>query len=403
MRIRNLVLFLVGTLVLAACGADAQAPQQQATPVSVAQVVEREVTEWDEYTGRLEAVESVEIRARVAGVVEQVAFEEGKGVKKGDLLFVIDPRPFQAEVARARAELERVRSQQQLARSDLARSEKLLSTQAISQEEYDSRVAGQRSTTAALRAAEAALEVAQINLGYTRVTSPIDGRVGRAEVTLGNLVSGGAGAQASLLTTVVSVGEMYAYFDASEQAYLRYVDLARRGERPSGRENRNPMRMGLANEEGFPHEGYIDFVDNRVNPSTGTIRGRAVFQNSDNLLTPGLFVRLQLLGSGTYNATLIHDRAIGTDQDRKFVLVVAPDNKLEYRQVTLGPSIDGLRVVREGLKSGERIVVNGLQRVRPGALVQPNVVPMDSPSALMLRNKRDLVAQRAPVAKATNN
>jgi membrane fusion protein, multidrug efflux system len=403
MRVSNVVLLIVGSLILAACGADAQAPQQQATPVSVAQVVEREVTEWDEYTGRLEAVESVEIRARVAGVVEQVAFQEGKNVKKGDLLFVIDPRPFQAEVAKARAELERVRSQQQLARSDLARSEKLLSTQAISQEEYDSRVAGQRSTTAGLRAAQAALEVAQINLGYTRVTSPIDGRVGRAEVTLGNLVSSGAGAQASLLTTVVSVGEMYAYFDASEQAYLRYVDLARKGERPSGRENRNPMRMGLANEEGFPHEGYIDFVDNRVNPSTGTIRGRAVFQNSDNSLTPGLFVRLQLLGSGKYNATLIHDRAIGTDQDRKFVLVVAPDNKLEYRQVTLGPMVDGLRVVRNGLKSGERIVVNGLQRVRPGAVVQPNVVPMDSPSALVLHKKRDLVAQRAPVAKSANN
>jgi membrane fusion protein, multidrug efflux system len=403
MRVSNVVLLIVGSLILAACGADAQAPQQQATPVSVAQVVEREVTEWDEYTGRLEAVESVEIRARVAGVVEQVAFQEGKNVKKGDLLFVIDPRPFEAEVAKARAELERVRSQQQLARSDLARSEKLLSTQAISQEEYDSRVAGQRSTTAGLRAAQAALEVAQINLGYTRVTSPIDGRVGRAEVTLGNLVSSGAGAQASLLTTVVSVGEMYAYFDASEQAYLRYVDLARKGERPSGRENRNPMRMGLANEEGFPHEGYIDFVDNRVNPSTGTIRGRAVFQNSDNSLTPGLFVRLQLLGSGKYNATLIHDRAIGTDQDRKFVLVVAPDNKLEYRQVTLGPMVDGLRVVRNGLKSGERIVVNGLQRVRPGAVVQPNVVPMDSPSALVLHKKRDLVAQRAPVAKSANN
>jgi RND family efflux transporter MFP subunit len=391
---------VAGVLALAGCGADAQAPQQQATPVSVAQVVERQVTEWDEYTGRLEAVESVEIRARVSGTVDQVAFEEGKEVKKGDLLFVIDPRPFRAEVARARAELERVRTQLQLARSDLARSEKLLSTQAISQEEYDTRVAGQRSSSAALRAAEAALEVAQLNLSYTRVASPIDGRVGKAEVTRGNLVSAGTGGAASLLTTVVSVHEMYAYFDASEQAYLRYAELARRGERPSGRENRNPMRMGLANEEGFPHEGYIDFVDNRVNPSTGTIRARAVFPNSDRFLTPGLFVRLQLVGSGQYQATLIHDRAVGTDQDRKFVLVVGPDNKLEYRQVTLGPMVEGLRVVREGLKSGERIVVNGLQRVRPGSLVQPNVVPMDSPSALIWPKKRALVAQ-APAAATT--
>jgi RND family efflux transporter MFP subunit len=303
-------------------------------------------------------------------------------VKKGALLFVIDPRPLQAEYEQTRAELDRAESQLELARTDLERSEKLLASKAISQEEYDQRTAERRSSIAQVRAARAAVESASLNLAYTRVLSPIDGRVGRAEVTEGNLVSGGQSGQATLLTTVVSLDPMYAYFDASEQDYLHYVELARRGERPSSRDVPNPVRMGLTSEEGYPHEGAMDFVDNRVDPDTGTIRARAVFRNTDRFLTPGLFVRIQLLGSGKYRATLINDRAVQTDQDRKFVLVVGEGNVLEYRNVTLGPVIGGLRVVRDGLKPGETIVVNGLQRVRAGATVAPSVVPMESPSAV---------------------
>jgi RND family efflux transporter MFP subunit len=373
---------LAAALALAACNGPSAPAEPAAIPVSVAKVLDREIEEWAEYSGRLEAVESVEVRPRVSGYIQKVNFVEGSEVKKGALLFVIDPRPLQAEYEQARAELDRAESQLELARTDLERSERLLASKAISQEEYDQRTAERRSSIAQVRAARAAVEAASLNLAYTRVLSPIDGRVGRAEVTEGNLVSGGQSGQATLLTTVVSLDPMYAYFDASEQDYLRYVELARRGERPSSRDAPNPVRMGLTSEQGYPHEGAMDFVDNRVDPDTGTIRARAVFRNTDRFLTPGLFVRIQLLGSGKYRAILINDRAVQTDQDRKFVLVVGGGNTLEYRNVTLGPIVGGLRVVRDGLEPGETIVVNGLQRVRAGATVAPSVVPMESPSAV---------------------
>lgn len=377
MRIRS-VLGLALFAALAACGDSAPPPEPPPTPVSVAQVIDRDIEEWAEYSGRLEAIESVEIRPRVSGYVLKVNFDEGKEVRKGDLLATIDPKPFQADLERARAEVERVSSELELARSDLSRSEKLLSSRAISQEEYDQRVAQRRSASASLRAAQAAVDTAQLNVGYTRVTSPIDGRVGRAEVTEGNLVSGGQSGQATRLTTVVSIDPVFAYFDAAEADYLHFVEMARRGERPSSRDEKNAIRMGLANEQGFPHMGYMDFIDNVVDPNTGTIRARAVFTNTDRYLTPGLFVRLQLLASGKYRAILITDRAVGTDQDRKFVLVLGPENTLQYRNVELGTTTDGLRIVKSGLKPGERVVVNGLQRVRAGMKVAPNNVPMDS-------------------------
>ncbi len=366
---------------IAACGQQ-QSPQAQPPPgVSVAVVLDREIEEWAEYGGRLEAVESVELRPRVSGYIQRVSFDEGQEVAKGTLLFLIDPRPFQAELDRARADLERAESQLELARTDLERSEKLLSSQAISQEEYDQRTAERRSSFAQVRAAKAAVDSASLSLAYTRVTAPISGRVGRAEVTQGNLVSGGQAGQATLLTTIVSLDPMYAYFDAAEQDYLRYVKLARRGERPSSRDVANPVRIGLTNEQGYPHEGVMDFVDNRVDPATGTIRARGVFRNTDRFLTPGLFVRVQLLGSGKYRAILINDRAVQTDQDRKFVLVLAEGDKLEYRAIELGSIVGGLRIVRDGLKPGETIVVNGLQRVRAGMPVTPSVVPMESVAA----------------------
>jgi multidrug efflux system membrane fusion protein len=345
--------------------------------VSVASVPEREITEWDEYTGRLEAKETVEIRPQVSGYVQQVTFKEGRDVARGDVLFIIDPRPYQAALDQAQAEVERARTAARLAGTDLTRAEKLVATRAISQEEFEQRTAARESAEAAVKAAEAAAAVARLNLSYTRVTSPIAGRVGRAEVTVGNLVSGGLSGDATRLTSVVSLSPMYVYFEAAEQDYLKYMDLARSGQRQLSREHANPVHMAVGNDDEFKHDGYMDFVDNRVDAGTGTLLGRAVFPNPDRFLVPGMFVRVRLVGTNTYRGALINDRAILTDQDRRYVLVVGEGDKLEYRAVTVGPMIDGLRAVREGLKPGERIIVNGLQRVRPGMVVKPRMVPME--------------------------
>jgi RND family efflux transporter MFP subunit len=345
--------------------------------ISVAVVPERDITEWDEYTGRLEAVNTVEIRPQVSGVLQTVAFTEGKEVQKGELLFQIDPRPFQAELERAQAQQEQSRTSAELAATDLTRVEKLLNSRAVSREEYDQRVAASRNALAAVRAMDAAVEVARLNLAYTRIVSPIAGRIGRAEVTPGNLVSGGPGGAATRLAVVVSLQPMYAYFEAAEQDYLKYMDLARDGSRPISREAKNPVHMAVGNETDFSHQGYMDFVDNRVQTGTGTLLGRAVFPNPDRHLTPGMTVRVRLIGRATYKGLLINDRAISTDQDRRYVLVVGAGDQLEYRAVNTGPMVDGLRVVRDGLKAGERIVVNGLQRVRPGMVVKPLLVSME--------------------------
>jgi RND family efflux transporter MFP subunit len=371
---------IIGVLVaalstLGGCKNEA-APAPQAMPVTVATVLEREVAEWDEFTGRLKAIDSVEIRPRVSGYIDRIAFREGGDVKKGDLLFVIDPKPYQAELQRAEAQVSSARTQADLARQMRQNAEKMHAARAISQEEFDERLSTERVAVEAVRAAEADANIARLNLGYTRVTSPITGRVSRAEITEGNLVSGG-GNDATLLTTVVSLDPIYVEFEGDEQIYLRYARLARAGERESSRTAPNPVYLGLANEDGFPHEGHMVFVDNQVNPSTGTIRARAVFDNATGQFTPGLFARLQLLGSAKYKAVLINDRAVATDQDRKYVMVVNKDKILEYRAVKPGRVIDGLRVIHEGLKAGEVIVVNGLQRVRPGMPVQTTTVPMD--------------------------
>jgi RND family efflux transporter MFP subunit len=367
---------LVATLsTLGGCKNEA-APAPQAMPVTVATVLEREVAEWDEFTGRLKAIDSVEIRPRVSGYIDRIAFREGGDVKKGDLLFIIDPKPFQAELQRAEAQVSSARSQADLARQLRQNAEKMRAAGAISQEEFDERLSTERVAVEAVRAAEADANIARLNLGYTRVTSPIAGRVSRAEVTEGNLISGG-GNDATLLTTVVSLDPIYLDFEGDEQIYLRYTDRNLSGDRPSSRIAPNPVFMALANDRGFPHEGHMVFVDNQVNPETGTIRGRAIFDNPTGKFTPGLFARLQLLGSGKYKAVLINDRAVGTDQDRKFVLVVNKEKILEYRSVKPGRVIDGLRVIHEGLKAGDVIVVNGLQRVRPGMPVQTTTVPMD--------------------------
>ncbi len=362
---------------LSGCSSEATPAPPPAPKVSIAAALERDVTEWDEFTGRLEAVQSVEIRPRVTGYIESVNFNEGGLVKKGDLLFVIDPRPYQAELDRAQAELTRTEAHAQLADNDLGRTQKLLSIKAASQEEFDQRVNAQREAHADVAAARAAVESAKLNLEFTRVTSPIAGRVSKAIVTPGNLVTGGSGA-ASLLTTVVSIDPIYVTFEGDEQVYLKYNELARRGERSSSRDAANPVLMALANEEGYPHRGSMVFVDNQVDPRTGTIRARAAFDNKDAALTPGLFARVKLLGHNSYRAVLVDDRAIGTDQSQKFVFVVDAQNQVQYRSVKIGKLDEGLRIVLEGLAPGEKVVVNGLQRVRPGMQVAPELVAMDA-------------------------
>ena len=370
---------LLAALVgLSGCKSEATTAQQAPAPqVSVASALERDVTEWDEFTGRLEAVESVEVRPRVTGYIESVNFTEGSTVKKGDLLFVIDPRPYQAELSKAEAELARAVARSELAVADEGRSAKLLDIKAVSREEYDSRINATREAKADVAAARAAVDSAKLNLEFTHITAPISGRVSKAAVTAGNLVTGGSNT-AALLTTVVSLDPMYVTFEGDEQIYLKYNELSRRGERSSSRDAANPVLMGLANENGYPHHGAMVFVDNQVDPRTGTIRARASFENKDGFLTPGLFARVKLLGHNSYRAVLVDDRAIGTDQSQKFIYVIDAQNKITYRPVTVGRLNDGLRIVEKGLQPGETVVVNGLQRVRPGVVVAPERVAMDA-------------------------
>ena len=374
MRARYL---LIPVLLASAAGVAVFASQdagdeQLATPpppaVTVAEVELRPVTDWDDFTGRFAAVETVEIRPRVSGYVESVNFEEGALVAAGDLLFQIDARPFRAEVARLEAELARAEAQLGLARSNHARGVRLFEQRATSREQLESLAAAESTQVAELAAVEAALEAARLNLEFTRIESPIDGRVSRALVTAGNLVD-----NASWLTTVVSGGPIHVHFDADEQTFLRYAGLAQ-----DAGTNAVRVQVGLINEEGFPHEGRLDFIDNRVDPESGTIRGRAVLDNSDGRFTPGLFARVRLLGNDVHEVALVDDRAIGTDLDRKYVLVVDENNVAEYRGVEIGRFVDGLRVVTDGLADGDVVVVNGLQRVRPGTPVTPDAVEMAS-------------------------
>ncbi len=348
----------------------------QAPQVTVAAAIERVVADWDEFTGHFDAVNSVEVRPRVGGFVERVGFTEGAMVHQGDVLFVIDQRPYQAELARAEAVLAQARTRNQLAGVEVERAQKLVNTQAISREELDARTSGRAEGDAAVRAAEAAVRVARLNMEWTVVRAPISGRVGRAEITRGNVVQGGAPTP-TLLTTIVSLDPIYVYFDTDEQAYLKYMGAQSTG--PKGRE----VLIGLANEAGFPHQGRLNFVDNRVDGASGTISARALLSNPNGLFTPGLFARVRLLGNQPHSATLVQDVAIGTDQDRKFVLVLKSDNSVEYRPVVTGRVVDGLRTVVSGLKPGERVVINGLMRVRPGMKVAATNAAMVAESAAL--------------------
>ncbi|AZC31781.1 Multidrug efflux system, membrane fusion component MexE [Pseudomonas chlororaphis subsp. piscium] len=387
-------LALVAVSTLSACGQSEQGATAEQSPpvVSVADVVVQPLADWDEFSGRLQAPESVELRPRVSGHIDRVLFRDGSLVKKGDLLFQIDPRPFQAEVDRLDAQLQQARARQTRAASEAQRGEKLRANQAISAELADARKTAYQEASSAVAATRAQLEAARLNLSFTRITAPIDGRISRAQVTAGNLVNEGA----TLLTTIVGTKELHAYFDIDEATYLKQVRRI-----PSEKalaHSRVPVHLALSTDERPAYEGRLDFLDNQVNPRTGTLQARAVVDNGANELTPGLYVRLQLPASDLYPATLVRDEAIGTDLGNRFVLVLGKDAVVSYRAVRLGPKVEGLRVIREGLQEGERILVNGLQRARPGARVTPEQVAMATDEVLARLTRLNTSIEPTPVA-----
>lgn len=357
------------TASAARAGDEPQAPQ--AMPVSVAAAVTKDINDWSEFSGRLRAVEDVEVRPRVSGVIEAVNFKEGDMVKKGDALFTIDTRPYKAALDKAEADLASAKAAAILADSDLKRAKGLLAEKAISEREFDARNSAAAQADANVKGAKAALELASLNLEYASVTSPIDGRVGRPDITVGNLVQ--ADVNAPVLTTVQSVDPVYADFDIDEQTYLRAMKTVR-----EGKAHDMPVFMELADETDFARQGKIRSFDNQLKADSGTIRVRAEFSNTDGLLTPGLFARIRLGAAKKHEAVMINDAAIGTDQDRKFVYAVDDKGNVNYRPVQLGAVTDGLREITQGLKAGEKIVVNGLMRVHPGMQVQPMMVAMDT-------------------------
>jgi multidrug efflux system membrane fusion protein len=351
------------------------AAPEQAVAVTVAVVEPRQTNLWDEFSGRLEAVNRVELRPRVAGAIQSTGFAEGGLVKSGDVLFKIDPAPYQAEVEKAQAQLEAAKARAVFTNGELERGQQLIGNHVVTQRDLDQRDNAYREAVANVKAAEATLQTAKLNLDYTEVRAPVDGRVGRIEVTVGNLVS--AGTSSPVLTTLVSVNPIYASFDADEDVVMRALQSIGADARAHTQLDRIPVQMTTVSSNGTAIEGRLQLIDNQVDARSGTVRVRAVFDNADGNLMPGQFARLRMGQPKTAPALMVNERAVGTDQDKRFVLVVDADNKAEYREVTLGASVDGLRVVTRGLKPGERIVVNGLQRVRPGALVAPQSARMD--------------------------
>ena len=372
------------TLILSGCGANA-APRQPPPPtVTVAPVEQKELVEWDEFTGRTEPVESVEIRPRVSGYIQEVRFQSGQLVKKGDVLFIIDPRWHQAAFNQLEAEVARAQVRLDNSRREADRASKLLANKAISTEESDGRVARFQEAKAAFLAAQAARDSAKLDLDYTQVCAPIDGRVSRAFLTEGNYVSGGPGSS-SLLTTLVSVSPVYVYADIDEDSLLKFNTLVQAGKMETNGDGRTPIELQLADETGFPHRGHIESFDNRVDPNTGSILLRAVFSNDDGRIVPGLFARIRVPLSDRHPALLVSERAIGTDQAQKYVLTLTASNTVAYSAVQLGPAVEGKRIVRSGLLAGEKIIVNGMERIRPGMPVTPQEQVAASQSARLAR------------------
>lgn len=387
-RSKLALLLAAGTTAAAVAGfaatqgrADAPVAATAAPPppeVDVAPVVARTITDWQSYSGRLEAVERVEVRPQVSGAITAVHFRNGALVKQGDILFTIDPRPHAAAAARAEAEVAAAQSAVRLTAADLDRAQRLVQSNAVSRQTLDEKDSAARQAAANLKAAQAALDLARIDLEHTQVTAPIAGRVSRAEVTVGNVVA--AGAAAAPLTTLVSVSPIYAAFDVDEQTYLRHI--------ASVKDSADvPVQLGLANESGYSRTGTVEHVDNRLDSVSGTIRVRAKFDNPDGMLVPGLYARIKVGGSTPHDALMVEDRAINTDQDKKFVLVVGGDDTVQYRAIVPGPAQNGLRVVTRGLEAGERIVVNGLQHARPGARISPKTVAMGAPEPIQTAAK----------------
>lgn len=377
-RSKLALLLIAGVAAAGAAGivvgqGHADAPQTAAAAppppeVDVAPVVVRKITDWQSYSGRLEAVDRVEVRPQVAGAITAVHFRNGALVRQGDVLFTIDPRPFAAEVARQEAQVAAAQARVRFTAADLERAQRLVRDDTISRQSLESKENEARSAAANLKAAQAALEIARIDLEHTQVRAPVSGRVSRAEVTVGNVVA--AGAVAAPLTTLVSVSPIYASFDVDEQTYLTHIAGVKDAAGV-------PVQLGLANEVGYSRDGAVEHVDNRMDAASGTIRVRARFDNADGLLVPGLYARIKVGGSRPHDALMVDDRAIGTDQDKKFVLVVAEDGTVTYRAIVTGAHQSGLRVVKSGLEPGERIVVNGLQHARPGSRVTPRTVAMN--------------------------
>jgi RND family efflux transporter MFP subunit len=369
------------TTCMLTLGCQGEAPVVASVPppaVSVAAPLQREVVDFDEYTGRIVAVEEVEVRARVRGYLVKINFTEGVEVKEGDILFEIDPRPFQAELDAAKGQVAQWEAKLARAEADVARNERLLPKGAASQKDLDSAIADRGEARAAIQSSQAAVERAALDVEFAKVTAPISGRVGRASVTKGNLVNASAG-EATLLTKIVSYNPIYVYFDIDERALVQYQQAARKraggNERLQNvREAKIPVQIGLAAESGFPHEGVVDFANNQVNSQTGTIQVRGVFANANRSFTPGLFARVRVPVGDQYQAVMVPERAIGTDQGQKYLLAVNDKNVVEYRAVTLGRLHDSLRVIQEGLKPSDLIIVNGIQRARPGLTVTPQRV-----------------------------
>ena len=371
------IICAVALAVLCGCKPRAAvAPPQGPLPVNVIAAIEKEVVEWDEFTGRIEAVESVEIRARVSGYLQAIHFKAGALVKKGDPLFVIDPRPYQADLDRTTADLERAEAQLKLSEIDFKRAQDLRQKGVSSPEEFDQKAAALQQAEASVRSTRAAKDSAALNIEFTQIKSPIDGRVSNERVTVGNLIQPGTTAD-SVLTTVVSTDPLYVYVDADENSVLKFIKAHAAGTRKSAREETIPAYVQLANETDFPHEGVLDFVDNRIDPTTGTLRVRGVFKTWDAMITPGFFVRMRVPGGTEGLATLIDDKVISSQQGVKFVFVVKPDQTIERRNVETGTIFEGLRIVRSGLKAGEQVVSTRLQMLQPGMPVAPIPTPVE--------------------------
>jgi multidrug efflux system membrane fusion protein len=361
---------LLAASVLAGCDNKPAANAGSQLPaVTVSRPIQQKIRGWDEYTGRFVPVKTVEVRARVSGFIDSIHFKDGQIVKQGDLLFVIDARPYRFAVEQAKAELERARSKYEIATLDLERATPLLRSQTVTEREFDTRRATQREASGAVGAAEALLKQAELNLEWTEVRAPIDGRISDRRVDAGNLITGGQ-TGATLLTSIVSIDPIHFAFDGSEADFIRYARLAAAGARPSSRDVQNPVAVRLADETEYKHLGRMDFVDNVVSTRTGSIRGRAIFENKDGLLTPGFFGRLRLFG-GERDVLLLPDSAIASDQANKIVFTVAEDGTVAIKRVELGPIVDGLRVIRSGLAPEDRVVIEGLARARPGQKVKP--------------------------------